>query len=79
MKVLRSAAMILIALSLPVSLFTLGWGLVLIIGEAGLVVGAICAASLITVFLGTARLIDKRHPPCLMQSDPRCARRELGL
>lgn len=79
MKLLRSAAMILIALSLPVSLFTLGWGLVLIIGEAGLVVGAICAASLITVSLGTARLIDKRHPPCRMQSDPRCARRELGL
>lgn len=79
MDLLRSTAMIAIALCFPVSLFTLGWGIVLIIGEAGLVVGAICASSIVTVILGISHLIDKRHPPCPLQSNALCARRDVGL
>lgn len=59
---MKTALIIWVLLSAPISLSAVGWGLFLIYSEAGLIVFAICCVSLITSALGIAAILDKHSP-----------------
>lgn len=60
---LKIIALIIIALSGPVMLFTYGWGMVLIYEKAGPWVFAISCVSHIIAWIGISFLFDSRQLP----------------
>lgn len=58
---MRNLVIIWVLLSAPLALAVMGWGLILIYREAGMVVFLLSCAVMFTAALGIATLFDKRQ------------------
>lgn len=68
---MKTALIVWTLLSAPISLFALGWGLLLIYREAGMAFFLIASVAVFTSALGIASLLDKRQPLPSRKQDAR--------
>lgn len=58
---MRNILALWVLLCAPAAMFVMGWGLMLIYREAGLLAFVICCAVMFTAALGIASLLDKHQ------------------